>query len=410
MEVITKDVWETFQEVDFMKRVRVGIVGTGFAGRFHVSSLRRVYGVGVELAGVTSLRAESREAFGKKYNIPVYDSVQSMLSHIDVLDICSPPYVHDEGILLACERGVHVICEKPLTGYFGPPGCGSEFRGDMEPKEPMLMKVVEKMKQLARAIENSGIIFGYAENFVYAPAIQKEREIIEKTSAQILRIQGEESHSGSTSPVYGIWRFQGGGSLMGKVCHPLSAALYLKRIEGIARNGTPIRPKTVSSRCEKITSLPCYRDLGFLRTGYHDTEDHGWMHVTFEDGTIADVIAGEIVLGGINNYVEIFANNHRSRCNLSPIPNLEVFNPQGSQFADIYTVEKINTKEGWTAISPDENYTLGYLTEMQDIITCIAEKKKPQSDMSLACDTISAIYAAYLSDERKGAEVQIPLV
>lgn len=393
-----------------MKKVRVGIVGTGFAGRFHVSSLQRVYGVEIELAGVTSLRAESREAFGKKYNIPVYDSVQSMLPHIDVLDICSPPYAHDEGILLACEKKVNVICEKPLTGYFGPPGCGYEFRGDKEPKEPMLMKVIEKLKQLSKAVENSGITFAYAENFVYAPAIQKEREIIEKTSAQILRIQGEESHSGSTSPVYGIWRFQGGGSLMGKVCHPLSAALYLKRIEGIVRNGVPIRPKTVSSRCEKITSLPTYRDLGFLRTGYHDTEDHGWMHVTFEDGTIADVIAGEIVLGGINNYVEVFANNHRTRCNLSPIPNLEVFNPKSSQFADIYTVEKISTKEGWTEISPDENYTLGYLAEMQDFITCIAEKKKPQSDMILACDTISAIYSAYLSDERKGTEVQIPLV
>ena len=393
-----------------MKKVRVGIAGAGFAARFHVSSLQRVYGVSVELAGVTSLRAESREAFGKKYNIPVYDNIQSMLPHIDVLDICSPPSAHDEGLLLACEKKVNVICEKPLTGYFGPPGCGPEFRGDKEPKEPMLMKVVEKLKQISRAIKNSGITFCYAENFVYAPAIQKEREIVEKTGAQILRIQGEESHSGSTSPVYGIWRFQGGGSLMGKVCHPLSAALYLKRIEGIARNGVPIRPKTVSCRCEKITSLPGYRDLGFLRTGYYDTEDHGWMHVTFEDGTIADVIAGEIVLGGINNYVEVFANNHRTRCNLSPVPNLEVFNPKGAQFADIYTVEKINTKEGWTAISPDENYTLGYLAEMQDFITCIADKKSPQSDISLACDTISAIYAAYLSDERKGAEVEIPLV
>ena len=49
-------------------------------------------------------------------------------------------------------------------------------------------------------------------------------------------------------------------------------------------------------------------------SGYHDTEDHGWMHVTFEDGTIADVIAGEIVLGGLYNYVEVFANNHRTRC------------------------------------------------------------------------------------------------
>ena len=46
----------------------------------------------------------------------------------------------------------------------------------------------------------------YAENWVYAPAVQKEREIVVKTGAQILRMIGEESHSGSHSPSYGIWR------------------------------------------------------------------------------------------------------------------------------------------------------------------------------------------------------------
>ena len=31
-------------------------------------------------------------------------------------------------------------------------------------------------------------------------------------------------------------------------------------------------------------------------------------------------------------------------------------------------------------------------------------------DLELACDTISSIYAAYLSDERKGKETEVPLV
>ena len=33
------------------------------------------------------------------------------------------------------------------------------------------------------------------------------------------------------------------GVLIGKGCHPLTAALYLKRVEGRARDGNPIRPK-----------------------------------------------------------------------------------------------------------------------------------------------------------------------
>jgi len=393
-----------------MKTIRVGIVGAGFAANFHVESLRQVHGVNVEVAGVTSLRAESRSGFGGKHGIPVFEDVAAMLPHVDVIDICSPPSAHGGAIRLAAQRGVHVLCEKPLTGYFGPPGCGEEYRGNEDAKEPMLEKVTQELADLAAVVQEAGVMFGYAENFVYAPAIQKEREIIEKTDAQVLRITGEESHNGSGSPVYGIWRFQGGGSLMGKICHPLSAALYLKRVEGQARDGKPIRPSAVTCRCELITGLPAFRDKGFIRTEYHDTEDHGWMHVTFEDGTIADVISGEIVLGGIYNYVEVFANNHRTRCNLSPVAILDTFNPQADQYADVYTVEKISTKEGWTAVSPQENFTLGSLAEMQDFITCAAEGCTPQSGMQLACDTISAIYAAYLSDECRGEEVNIPLV
>ena len=85
--------------------LRIGIVGAGFAGKFHVECLRRVYGARVELAGVTSLRKESREAFGKKHDIPAFDSVASMLREVDVLDICSPACAHEEQLLAAAESG-----------------------------------------------------------------------------------------------------------------------------------------------------------------------------------------------------------------------------------------------------------------------------------------------------------------
>jgi len=393
-----------------MAALRVGIVGTGFAGKFHIENLRRVHGLQVQVTAVTSLHEESRTAFGRTHGVTAYPSVEAMLPHIDVLDICSPPAAHDEAILQAARAGKHVICEKPLTGYFGPPDAGEDYRGDRDSKEQMLDRVVEKLARLAQTIRAAGVTFGYAENFIYAPAVQKEREIIEKSSAQVLRMTGEESHNGSGSPVYGVWRFQGGGSLMGKGCHPLTAMLYLKRIEGLARDGKPIRPRSVSCRCERLTGIPDYRDAGFIRTDYHDTEDHCLAHVKFQDGTVADVLSGEVVLGGLYSYIEVFANNHRTRCNLSPAALVETFNPSGPQYADVYTVEKISTKEGWTALAPEEGYTLGYMGEMQDFLTAAAEGRQPQSDLDLALDTITTIYAAYLSDERRGSEQEIPLL
>lgn len=391
-----------------MNTVRIGLVGTGFAGRYHVECLRRVYGANVELAGVTSKRPESRQAFGEEHGIPVFDDIESMLDRVDILDICSPPYVHEQGILTAAAAGKGIICEKPLTGYFGPPGADDSFRGDEVCKSDVLADVLARLQRIAEVVRKQNVFFGYAENFVYAPSVQKEREIIEKTGAQVLRMTGEESHNGSASDVYGFWRYAGGGSLIGKGCHPLGAILYLKRVEGLGRHGTPIRPATVSSRIHSLTRLPDYQDAGMIRTDYHDIEDFGFMHVVFDDGTVGDVITGEVTLGGIYDYVEVFANNHRTRCHLSPVGIAETYNPRGEQFDDIYLVEKASTQEGWAFCATDENFTMGYQPELQDFVTCAANDIQPQSDLDLALDTTAAIYAAYLSAENRGIETDIP--
>jgi len=185
---------------------------------------------------------------------------------------------------------------------------------------------------------------------------------------------------------------------------------YLKRIEGLARDGRPVRPARVSARTHRITRLPGYRDLGLLRTDYRDVEDFGTMHVTFEDGTVCDAFASELTLGGIYDYIEVFANNHRTRCRLSPAGLVDTYNPRGEQFRDIYLVEKASTQEGWSAAAPDEHFTMGYQAELQDFVECAVRGDVPQSDLELALDTTAAIYAAYLSDERGGAEVEIPRI
>jgi len=247
----------------------------------------------------------------------------------------------------------------------------------------------------------------YAENWVYAPTIQKEREIIEKTGAQVLWMHGEESHSGSHSKAYGFWRLNGGGALIGKGVHPLTAAHYLKRVEGRARNGRSIRPAAVSARTHSVTRLPGFVDRGFLRTDYHDVEDFSATHVVFEDGTVADIFASEIVMGGIHNWLEVMANNHRTVCNINPNTAMQTYNPAEEQFRDIYVVEKIGTKQGWAPTAPDEDFITGFPQEIEAFYRAAATGERPESDSRLAADCISTVYSAYLSAERKGAEVPV---
>ena len=388
--------------------IRIGIVGSRFAAEFHYTSYQRVTGIDVKVVGVTSLTKEHREDFARKRGIKAFYSLEEMLPEIDVIDVCTPGYAHEEVSITALEAGKHVIVEKPFTGYFGPFGDKS-FKGNKFSKEKMLEEAIASARRIIAAALKSKRKICYAENWIYAPAIQKEAEIITKTKGQILWVLGDQSHSGSLSPAYGIWRLSGGGSIVGKSCHPLTAILYLKQVEGLARNGKVIRPKTVSARTHEITRNPKFIDKGFLRTDYEDIEDYGHLHVVFNDGMIADIFASELVLGGVHNWLEIFANNHRTRCNLSPINAIELYNPQEKQLAEVYVVEKIGTKQGWSNPSPEENWMFGYSQEIQDFMEAIANNWEPKSGMLVASDAVGVLYAAYLSAECKGTEVEIPL-
>jgi predicted dehydrogenase len=388
------------------KPIRIGIAGARFAAEFHWNSYQKVHGVPVEVVGVTSAGTESREKFAREHNVKPFDSFTALCDASDVIDICAPPSAHEALAVSALERGKHVIIEKPFTGYFG--SGASEFRGNTFPKQMMLREAVASCDRMLAAARQSSKRICYAENWVYAPSVEKEREILVKSGGQILWMIGDESHSGSHSPYYGIWKFSGGGSMVGKACHPLSAALSLKRSEGNAREGKPIRPASVSARTHEITRMNTFRDAGFLRTSYDDIEDYSQSHITFDDGTVADIFATELVLGGVHNWMEVFANNHRTRCNLNPVDALETFNPREDILRDVYVTEKIGTKQGWSHPAPDEDWQHGYPQEFQEFLECIRDDREPLAGGELARDTIAVLYSAYVSAETHGAEVAIP--
>ena len=81
--------------------------------------------------------------------------------------------------------------------------------------------------------------------------------------------------------------------------------------------------------------------------------------VCHPDGTrapVADIFASEIVMGGIHNWLEVMANNHRAVCNINPNTAMQTYNPIEEQFRDVYVVEKIGTKQGWAPTAPDEDF------------------------------------------------------
>jgi predicted dehydrogenase len=381
--------------------VRVGLVGSGFAARFHASAYGRVHGVTAEIVAVTSAHESNAARFAAEHDIAtVYKGVDDLLADptIDVVDICVPNMLHADVATRAARAGKHIIVEKPLTGFFGEDGAAREAVGLID-RATMLRGALASADAVIDAARKSGVLLCYAENWVYAPAVQKIDRLLTAAAATILRIDGEESHSGSHSPFSGSWHSGGGGSLLWKACHPLGAALYLKYAEGRRRNGRPIRPAAVQAQVATLTRTAHFGAGGStpIRIGYHDVEDWGAMLLTFEDGAVAQITGSDIVLGGVRNRLEVFADRCVVAANLSPTNAAVAYAASPTTFGDEYIVEKAETKGGWSFPAPDEEFLFGFPHEIQDFAEAVAFGREPKSGALLARDVLVVVYGAYLA-------------
>jgi predicted dehydrogenase len=382
-----------------MAKVRVGLVGCGFVSELHIYAYRRVYGVDAEVTAVAA-RGDHVFDFAKKHGIPTtYRDFRRLIADkdIDVVDICTPPALHAVMIVEAMQAGKHVICEKPFSGYFGREGDQPPI-GKHVPKSLMYARVIEEMDKTCAAIKASGRLFMYAEDWVYAPAVMKVVEILKATKDKILFMKGEESHSGSHAAHAAQWAMTGGGSLIRMGCHPLSAVLYLKQIEAKAR-GEQITVTAVTADVGNVAAGLTPQERTYIKSNPVDVEDWGMLTLTFSDGTKSTVFSGDMIMGGVRNVVETYTNGGALVANITPNNHLTSYLTDEAKLASVYITEKVDRKTGWQFVCLEEEWTRGYLQEIQDFMECVATGRQPLADMALAYETIKVNYAGYWSAE-----------
>jgi predicted dehydrogenase len=95
-------------------RVRVGVVGLGI-GQAHLLA----YVLAPELFEVVAIAdtdAERRERAASDWGVEAVASLDELLAlDLDVVDLCTPPALHESQCVAALNSGAHVICEKPLV-------------------------------------------------------------------------------------------------------------------------------------------------------------------------------------------------------------------------------------------------------------------------------------------------------
>jgi len=378
--------------------VTVGTVGAGYAARLHGNGYARVSGINVRLKTICDVNLELaksiQEQFGYEEAVADFDALLAD-PEIDVIDIVTPPFLHCFMAIKALQAGKHVICEKPLTGYFGKPG---EENVGFTKKSLMYQQVLAEMEALKAVVDSTDKKFMYAENFVYATPVQKAAELIRAKKSKVLFMKGEESLKGSSSPVAGKWCKTGGGILVRTGTHPLTGMLWLKQQEAAAR-GETITVKSVSADVGVTTACLTEHEHRHICARPEDVEDYAAVTVTFSDGTKCLTIASDTVLGGSKNYIEVFSNDSALVCNITPTDILNTYFLDEDGLEDVYLAEMLPSKLGWNKSFVSDEVIRGYMGELQDFMEAVAYDREPASGFDIAFDTTKIMYAAYLSAE-----------
>ncbi|MCE9434383.1 Gfo/Idh/MocA family oxidoreductase [Bacteroides fragilis] len=388
----------------------IGMAGAGRATELHINALKRFTGIPLRFKMIVARRKEQLEVAKAIYGFEEtsYD-FEDLLTDpdIDVIDICTPPYVHEEMIERAMLAGKHVICEKPLTGYFGM--SGDEYPiGINVSKKVMYLQLLESIRRLRQIIRKSGKKFMYAENFVYAPAVLKAAEIITAKKSRILYAKGEESLKGSSSPVAGEWDKTGGGTFIRTGSHPLSAILWLKQQEAKA-HGIDIKVKSVIADMGRITLNLSDYEHRHIAANPVDVEDCGTVILNFTDDSRAVIIATDTLLGGSKNYVELYCNDAAINCTLTMSDLMSTYFLDEDNLDNVYISEMLPSKIGWNKPFLEDEIIRGYTDEMRDFMEAIFYDRDPKAGFDLAYDTIRIIYAAYMSAEM-GCKVELDTI
>ncbi|MGQ9694905.1 MAG: Gfo/Idh/MocA family protein [Thermodesulfobacteriota bacterium] len=385
-----------------MNKVGIAIVGAGFAADLHLRSYAKLRGQRVEIIAICAPRKERAAAIAQRFAISnVYTDYRQLLERkdIQVVDLCVPTHLHHSLAIEGAEAGKHIICEKPLTGYFGE---GST------PRQIMMEEALKNASAVLKAIQSRKVKFCYAENFVYAPPVAKIKNLLKASQGTILDMRAEESHSGSHASYSREWRTSGGGSLMRLGSHPIGVVLHLKHYEGIIKSGKPIRAQSIMADVGHLTKMDSFQKepKKWVVDSWVDVEDWSAALITFADGSKGTIHSTDVSLGGVKNLLNVYLSNAVMQVNINPNNSLVVYSPGENIFASEYITEKVETKAGWQFPSPDEDWMRGYPQELEDFVEAIIEDRPPVSGIELAYEVVEVIYAAYLSAET-GKKVEL---
>lgn len=93
--------------------LKAGVLGAGHLGKIHLRLLQQ--SEKYELVGFYDPFTENAKKVATEFGYKLFDSVESLIAEVDMIDIVTPTLSHFDCAKQAIENGCHIFIEKPIT-------------------------------------------------------------------------------------------------------------------------------------------------------------------------------------------------------------------------------------------------------------------------------------------------------
>jgi predicted dehydrogenase len=392
------------------KRLGIGVVGSGFNGRFHIQGFQSVRDA--DVLGVWSpTRAHADEAAAMARSLRVgeakaYDSITAMIEDpaIDALWICGPNHKRVENfeeIADAITRGagelIGIACEKPLA------------------------RNVMEARQVIALTKKTGVAHAYLENQAFSPALERGRQLLWQRGAAATGrpylARAAEEHSGPHSPWFWQANLQGGGVLNDMMCH--SALVVWQLLTAPGEPLSTVRPVRVSGHIASLKwTRPEYakrlsksmgKKVDYTRA---PAEDFASVLIEFETSEGMRVLgeattSWSFVGAGLRLSAELLGPEYTLTWNTLDAELRVFFSREVRGAAGEDLVEKQNAEVGLMPVIGNEAATYGYEGENRHVVRSFLDGTRPILTFDEGLDIVRLLMTAYMSAER-GRSLDFP--
>jgi predicted dehydrogenase len=274
---------------------------------------------------------------------------------------------------------------------------------------------------MLRLAEAATLIHGYLENQIFAPAVQRGRDIVWRravpNTGRPYLARAAEEHSGPHEPWFWDAGRQGGGVLSDMMCHSVEVARFMLTAPGERRDALRLTSANASVATLKW-QLPHYAaqlaktsggSLDYVR---RPAEDFARGMLTLEDPdgnpvVIEATTSWAYVGPGLRITLELLGPEYAMEFN-SLTTGLKVFLSRavsGSAGEDL--VEKQNAEQGSMPVLEDEAATYGYTLENRHFVQSFRARQAPMETFHDGVAVVEMLMALYRSAEL-GRTITLP--